>query len=61
MPLDENPTGVDYLKTYQSLFQIIELVVLLVTWCLVASQKFYKHNELTFALGALIFIWLVTM
>ena len=61
MPLDENPTGVKYLKTFQALFQIVEFLALLVTWSVVASQVFYTHQALTFALGVLIFIWLVTM
>ena len=61
MPVDENPTGVAYLQTFQALFQIVEFLSLLVTWSLVVSQKFYVHVPLSFAVGVLLFIWLVTL
>ena len=61
MPVEENPTGVAYLKTFQSLFQITEVIALMVTWSLVASQTFFRFQALTFALGILVSIWLITM
>ena len=61
MPVDDSPTGVTYLKTFQALFQIIEFLALFVTWSLVASQAFYVYKALAFALGVFIFVWFVTM
>nr|XP_039261586.1 uncharacterized protein LOC120337770 [Styela clava] len=57
-----DPTGIAYLKTFQALYQLGELVVGLVTWAMLASQPSYVfHGPLQFALGVLILAWIMTL
>nr|XP_002130877.1 uncharacterized protein LOC100179636 [Ciona intestinalis] len=61
MVAEENPTGFRYLTTFQALFQIVELLLLMVVWALVASQKFLFIPGFAFSLGAFVTIWLITL
>lgn len=56
-----DPTGVGYLKTYQALFQTLEIVLGLVTWSMVVSQPYTKYVSLHFTVGIFVLSWLMTL
>jgi len=61
MATEDNPTGIAYLKTYQALFQMIELLFLLIAWSLLASKIIILFAGLGFALGTFVTIWILTL
>jgi len=61
MTTDENPTGKAYLKTFQALFQFVEIVCLLLAWSLLASEQFAWVTGFGFALGTFIAAWLISL
>ena len=58
---DDNPTGCAYLQTFQAIFQLTELLIILIAWALLASQHFFASPALSFSFGALLFIWILTL